>query len=232
LPALLPRPADKHQTRWLLPYADLLTVLFITALAVKLTPANQPQHTEGPSGKATPAVAHAMAAVATVATTAVSVNTTLPSVALTPNQRQQWQTRLSHLTRLPVAINPQGQARITVPQGVLFASNQHQLTPRGQQQLKHLLPLLTQTPGFITIEGHTDNQPPAKPLTNRQLSALRAAAVADCLAQQLGLDNRQLAAVAYGDTRPVATNQTPQGQQRNRRVTLVLTVPSVTPPTH
>lgn len=71
----------------------------------------------------------------------------------------------------------------------------------------------------ITIEGHTDNT--GDDAHNQQLSEMRAAAVRAFLIEHYGIDAGRLEAAGFGESRPVASNDTPEGRQGNRRVELV-----------
>lgn len=75
----------------------------------------------------------------------------------------------------------------------------------------------------IHVEGFTDNLPIStdKFPTNWELSAARAGSVVRMLAAQ-GVDPSRLAAVGYGEFQPVADNSTAEGRARNRRVILVV----------
>ncbi|AGI23694.1 flagellar motor protein MotD [Pseudomonas sp. MT3] len=75
----------------------------------------------------------------------------------------------------------------------------------------------------VHVEGFTDNVPihNAQYPTNWELSAARAASIVRMLAQD-GLDAGRLAAVGYGEFQPVADNATADGRARNRRVVLVI----------
>ena len=196
------RPVSTHGKpglqRWLLPYADLLTVLFVALLAIKVTPPTPPPP---------------------VKTLSTPVNTLAKAEPVVSRQKISPQLKQA-LKRWRVT--PRGEITLTLPQNLLFASNQYQLTPAGLKQLHLLAPVLKLTPGRVRVEGHTDNQPAAKPLTNRQLSALRASVVADALTQQLNLPAQRLVAVGHGDAYPVGSNATDQGRQANRRVVLVV----------
>jgi len=68
----------------------------------------------------------------------------------------------------------------------------------------------------IVIEGHTDNV--GKPAYNEKLSQRRAEAVMNYLVKQSGIASDRLSAKGYGQTRPVASNATKAGRQKNRRV--------------
>lgn len=67
-----------------------------------------------------------------------------------------------------------------------------------------------------TIEGHTDNVGSAQ--YNMKLSQRRAESVVNMLAEQYGIDRSRLTARGYGLTRPVASNKTAEGRQKNRRI--------------
>ena len=66
-----------------------------------------------------------------------------------------------------------------------------------------------------TIEGHTDNIARAK--YNLKLSQRRAAGVVNMLVDKYGIDKSRLAAKGYGLTKPIASNKTAEGRQKNRR---------------
>lgn len=71
----------------------------------------------------------------------------------------------------------------------------------------------------LLIEGHTDSVGNAA--SNQTLSEKRAAAVKAFLEKEYGIAGDRLEAQGFGDTRPVASNDTPEGRQSNRRVELV-----------
>jgi OOP family OmpA-OmpF porin len=68
----------------------------------------------------------------------------------------------------------------------------------------------------ITIEGHTDNVGGAK--YNQKLSERRAEAVKTYLVKEFGIETSRLSAIGYGLTKPMASNATKEGRQKNRRV--------------
>jgi len=71
----------------------------------------------------------------------------------------------------------------------------------------------------FNIEGHTDNLGDIKP--NQQLSLKRAEAVRDFLVSS-GADSSRLKALGYGEVRPIASNDFPQGRTMNRRIDVVI----------
>ncbi len=77
---------------------------------------------------------------------------------------------------------------------------------------------------MIRVEGHTDNQPihSSKFPSNWELSAYRAASVVRYLINTVGIKKDALVAVGYGDSRPIASNDTAEGRKANRRVEIVV----------
>lgn len=72
----------------------------------------------------------------------------------------------------------------------------------------------------IRIEGHTDSD--GNDAFNLKLSQARAESVRDWLIKQ-GVEPSRLEAVGYGETRPIASNKTPAGKEKNRRVDFIIT---------
>lgn len=79
----------------------------------------------------------------------------------------------------------------------------------------------------VTIEGHTDNVGSAK--GNQALSEKRAKAVMNILIKEYKVDAKQLRAVGYGSTKPIADNKTAAGKAENRRIMAVANQVSQTP---
>lgn len=91
--------------------------------------------------------------------------------------------------------------------------------PRGA--LAEVAALITQYPETtVVIEGHTDDKGPAG--YNMKMSKARAEAVANVLVTDLGIDAARVSAKAFGETKPIATNATKEGRERNRRVVAVV----------
>ena len=83
---------------------------------------------------------------------------------------------------------------------------------------------------LIRIEGHADNMEIGPTLksryeTNWDLSKARAGGVLRYLLEKGGIDSAKLSSVGYGDTKPIAGNETEVGRQKNRRVDIVLYSP-------
>ena len=112
--------------------------------------------------------------------------------------------------RLPADITfPPGSAKITNVDTLLFLK-------RIALIIKEYLPKNVQ----IQVRGYTDNTPPppTSPYAdNWELSAARALSVLKVLIKD-GVDPRRLSAAAYGQYHPIASNDTPEGRAKNRRV--------------
>jgi len=103
---------------------------------------------------------------------------------------------------------------------VLFASGSAELLPVSEDELNRLAELLTKASGLeVVIAGHTDDV--GGDATNQQLSEDRAAAVKDYLVGK-GIVESRITTAGYGETRPVANNNSEEGRARNRRTTFKL----------
>ena len=74
----------------------------------------------------------------------------------------------------------------------------------------------------VNVEGHTDNVGPET--YNQQLSQRRAQAVVDMLVNTYGIEASRLTALGFGESQPVASNDTAEGRAENRRVMASLEV--------
>jgi OmpA-OmpF porin, OOP family len=99
---------------------------------------------------------------------------------------------------------------------IVFDTDKSTIRPQSRVVLTQLLAWLQDNPDVsrIRLEGHTDSR--ASEEYNQGLSERRAIAVADWLVDN-GLDHTRLLAVAFGEIRPIATNDSAVGRQENRR---------------
>lgn len=106
-----------------------------------------------------------------------------------------------------------------VLEDVLFASGEATIDPESFPRLDRVVEYMTHRPNVrIIIAGHTDNV--GNPRRNQQLSERRAQAVRTYLIEH-GIDGDRLEAVGFGDTQPVAPNDTEEGRAQNRRIEAV-----------
>jgi outer membrane protein OmpA-like peptidoglycan-associated protein len=103
---------------------------------------------------------------------------------------------------------------------VLFATGSYTLKPGAREKLAKISGILLAHPGLtLQIEGHTDSV--GSDDYNQQLSDRRAGSVQEFLVQQ-GVAAGAVTAVGFGKMEPVASNDTAEGRQLNRRVELVV----------
>src|SRR5712691_6955024 len=101
---------------------------------------------------------------------------------------------------------------------VLFDTGSYTLRPGAREKLAKISGIVLAHPGLnLQVEGHTDSV--GSDEFNQQLSERRAGSVRDFLVQQ-GVREAAVISRGFGKTQPVATNDTPEGRQRNRRVEL------------
>ncbi len=100
--------------------------------------------------------------------------------------------------------------------GITFATGKSEITPQSENTLRKALKTLQTYPDIsVEISGHTDNV--GSDASNQKLSERRANAVKDWLVRE-GINSDRITAVGYGESQPTATNDTPEGRQKNRRI--------------
>ena len=112
--------------------------------------------------------------------------------------------------------------RSAVTLNVLFGSNSDAIPAASYAEIDKLGTLLSwpqYTDYRIQLEGHTDSQGSAR--KNQALSEKRVQTIKTYLVQHFRLAPERILAVGYGSTRPIATNDTPDGRSQNRRVEVV-----------
>lgn len=103
--------------------------------------------------------------------------------------------------------------------GILFDLDKATLKQESEKQLHHIVTLMINNPGLkLEIQGHTDDQ--GKDDYNKKLSKNRAETVSSYL-QLFGIDNKRLVTKGYGESKPIASNDTEEGRAQNRRVELI-----------
>jgi chemotaxis protein MotB len=116
--------------------------------------------------------------------------------------------------------------RVNVAQDILFDSGSADLDQNGTEVLGRVAGQLRKSPHQIMVIGHTDNKPIGAALvkqypSNWELAGARAASVVR-LFNSTGLPAKRLLAVSVADVRPVASNASPEGRARNRRIEIRL----------
>jgi chemotaxis protein MotB len=124
-----------------------------------------------------------------------------------------------------------GRLKVTFDDEILFPEGGYRLTPKAESVLAKLVPVLSGLQNTkVVVDGYTDNVPIGPELrrmgimSNLDLSSKRADTVADYLLRQ-GLNQSLISAQGFGESSPVASNDTPAGRAKNRRIEVSLVGP-------
>ena len=142
-------------------------------------------------------------------------------------EAEKAQLRAQLLNQLNSILQTRDSARglIVNMSDVLFDTGSYTLKPGAREKLAKISGIVLAHPGLsLQIEGHTDSVGGDE--FNQQLSERRAGSVRDFLAEQ-GVAPSTITAHGFGKTQPVASNDTAEGRQRNRRVELVVNGESI-----
>ncbi|WP_338848424.1 flagellar motor protein MotD [Massilia sp. W12] len=137
-----------------------------------------------------------------------------------------------NLQKVLAPLEKEGKVRVTqgvrgvsveINASVLFAPGEARLSPESDQTLRLVATVMSEDEHAIQVEGHTDNLPIANALfaSNWELSSARASAVVR-LFIEAGVDEKRMSAVGHAATRPVADNNQAEGRARNRRVNITI----------
>lgn len=116
-------------------------------------------------------------------------------------------------------------ARLRLQSSNLFKPGDTQLNPASLVPLGKLAIIFKNSNRPIIIEGHTDNQKlqgNALIESNWELGALRATTVLKYFIDNFQIPGERLSAMTYGDTKPLSSNETPQGRSDNRRIEIYI----------
>ncbi len=107
---------------------------------------------------------------------------------------------------------------------ILFASGSAKMQPQSIPVLEALSRILAAFPNDLRVEGFTDNVAIKSTVypSNWELSAARASSVVRLFSVH-GIEPERMAAIGYGEFRPLVSNETREGQIKNRRVMVVIT---------
>jgi chemotaxis protein MotB len=235
-------------SRWLVPYADMLTVL-LGLLFVLL--AYQLQHSATLQGKLKQTEHHLAQARHALKQQQYSkpqqalASSNPKQVQALKKQLEQVKQRLLTLQKtlsivspslsqgvkkgmvLPTQVSVQQEPRglvLSIADGLLFEPGSARLSPVAYKALAAIAPVLQLSKAPIRIEGHTDSSPiaTAEYPSNWELSTHRATTILKALVAQHGVAPQQLSAAGYGSFKPLSKNYSEQGKQKNRRVDIVI----------
>lgn len=120
-----------------------------------------------------------------------------------------------------------GKVYVSMENKLLFGSGSWNVNPDGRRAVVEVGKVLADNPEIsVLIEGHTDNVPfnGTGPIANNwDLSTKRATAIVNILLENRGINPQNLTAAGRGEFSPVASNETPDGRSKNRRIEIILT---------
>ena len=248
-------PEHVNHERWLVSYADFITLLF--AFFVVLFASGQSSDKKKQSQLAAAVVAafnspgifdaHSKTppispdATASVAPTPVPIALPVPTATLgTPAEQAQeevhTQAKIQEVIKKEVARKQLADGAVSVHienEGVVISLREGGFFPSGSAEVRPEAIAVLNTiaaaipPQAMRVEGHTDNVPihTAQFATNWELSTARAASITRELLAQHTVSPDQISAAGFAEFHPAADNSTEEGRAKNRRVDIVLLNP-------
>lgn len=233
LPMLSQDSSDGDKDHLSVTYIDLLTLLL--AFFVILVGASRAPKTEASAAAQTASSSASSVTVSTAKDQIANKPQPPPAAPISvarpvdpkpaPPDAQALLAKLKGLptaTPLSVEVEP-GMASVTFPESLLFDVGRVTLRDDGYRLLKAIAARLGDAGVSFSVEGHSDASPIATTVfaSNWELSAHRATEVTRALIAG-GIPAQRVRAIGYGDSQPVAGNDTAEGRMKNRRVALVM----------
>jgi len=189
--------------RWLIAYADMITLLL--ACFASLYAATLDQPVLAAKGAATDA------------------STKIDGTARVRSALDRIVRAHGQFSALDVTTDARGLV-ISLPEAGSFPTGRAEPSAEAQAILVEIAAALANDSAAIRIEGHTDDVPMRSPefASNWELSTARATHVVQLLVERGGLPPARLSAAGYGEFRPRVANDTPAARARNRRVDIVV----------
>ncbi|UTF60771.1 flagellar motor protein MotD [Gilvimarinus sp. DA14] len=222
-----------NHERWLVSYADFITLLFAFFVVMySISQVNESKYrvlssTLEEAFKPVPKSSRPIQMGTPSRSSALDIRTTEMSESRgnLPQLERQFRQEFADLidNRLMQISSNEMWLQIELRDSILFASGSADVSGQAQEIFSTVADILLQTDNPVQIEGFTDNVPiqTAQYPSNWELSAARASAIVKWMALE-GVEPSRLAAVGYGEFQPVASNQTEQGRAQNRRVAIMI----------
>jgi chemotaxis protein MotB len=152
-------------------------------------------------------------------------------------QNERMQNLVGKLNQVMDALVKNGQVTVSqtsrgvmldINASALFAQGDATLAAAAQNTLSEVAKVLVEGEQLIEVEGYTDNVPISTAIypSNWELSSARASSVVRLFITR-GVEAKRLTAVGAADNNPVLSNETPEGRARNRRVTITVLSPEL-----
>jgi chemotaxis protein MotB len=221
---------DSSQERWLLTYADMITLLLVLFIVLfALSKINQAKYRQFQQS-----VSH----VKLVGTSVVHGKTATASrgpkplsAAAATSRLRQIEQALTHALALKgllgdvtITIDASGLVEGLVADSTFFVTDSAQLSPLGEEIVDTSGHVLDTYPNNVDVAGYTDDQQiTGGPFANNwALSAARSSTVVERLTTIDAVNPERVVAIGYGQYHPVVPNTSPVAQAENRRVNIVV----------
>lgn len=245
---------EGHQNaeRWLLTYADLITLLMVFFIVLYATsqsdvakfaqvaaslqkafnvPVLEGQDKASIQGQYGPPVPAESAPAPSIAPPRKAVAPPLSQIELIRSglyqairdDLQEYAAKHNLENKASVELRHEG-VLVTISGELLFNAGRADLQPEAQQVLWVAAARLPGLPNEVRVAGHTDNVPlnTAEFPSNWELSSARALTVLHFMRDQMHIDPARLVALGYGQYRPIVSNDTRESRAKNRRVEILI----------
>jgi chemotaxis protein MotB len=220
-----PEEPENHE-RWLISYADFITLLFAFFVVMYSTSSIN----QGKLRAVADAINSAFNPFITLSATNIRlmesrVGTEMFDVDLKRYFKIQVTVRLIDAGKNNITVARESRGLIIrMSDSMVFAPGRADLLPQNLELLNRIAAVLAEIPNQIIVEGHTDNVPIRTPQfpTNWELSVARATTIVRYFVEQRAIDAERISVGGYGEFRPIAWNDTPEGRGKNRRVDIVV----------
>jgi chemotaxis protein MotB len=218
--------------RWLLTYADMLTLLFaLFVILFSMAQVDQEKlramamalgNAFGVKGQTS-----VLAAAATTDTKPVVMQESQVQLTTIREKVQKWMLQQKLEREIKVRFNERGLVISLMTDKILFESGSSILLPRTQRVLSDISEILKEVTNPVVVEGHTDDTPITNPSVKRKyndnwdLSTSRAVNVLKYMIRK-GISPDRLSAAGYGSFKPLVPNIDDITRAKNRRIDIVV----------
>ena len=213
---------DDHADRWVISYADFVTLLFAfftTLYAISHVDSGKLAMFAGSMKSAFNAGAQGPGRMIE------GIRPISPDVIEIEQEVRRTLANAGALNEVGLRKDERG-VTISISDNLLFEPGQYRLKKSAVAVLEKIATVLRGLPLRVNVEGHTDNVPVtgpnAKYSSNWELSTARATGVLTYFVRDCGLSPGRFSASGYAEYKPVAPNDTPEGRTMNRRVDVVI----------
>ena len=220
---------DLSQERWLLTYADMITLLLVLFIVLfALSKINQAKYRQFQQS-----ISHVKLVGTSVAhgTTSAPSHGKAPLSAAASARLRQIEQALTHalaaeglLGDVTITIDASGLVEGLVADSTFFVTDSAQLSPLGDEIVDTSGRVLDSYPNNVEVAGYTDDQQiTGGPFANNwALSAARSSTVVERLTTVDSVNPERVVAIGYGQYHPVVPNSSPAAEAENRRVNIVV----------